>query len=526
MKYTIPYKDFCKTLKIPATICPECFSGKQSPFKGFDRGIAALRSQMAVGFAKAFYKHPVVTQYVFSIALLLVFIVGLASTEIQAQSSVSENSPNILIFVADDAGWRDSGAYGNETIQTPNIDKLAMGGLLFEQAFLTTAQCSPSRISILTGLYPHATGAEDLHMPLPEGTRIVPGYLSDAGYFTGHMRKTHYGPHANAQFDWYSEELSKEFPEFLDAASQQPFFLWVGFRDPHRSYGEAPKIHDPKDVFVPPYLADTPETRADLAQYYDEISRMDGQIGRFMAELDRREERDNTLVIFLSDNGAPFPRAKGTVYDAGVRTPLIFYWPDQIKKGSRHNGLTSVIDLAPTLLDLAGQPVPEQMQGASILPVLDGQTIPAREYVFSERNWHDCDEHIRSLRTERYRLVRNAYIELPHGTPADIGGSPSFRSLYELKEEGNLTPAQSRLFEVPRPRIELYDLKEDPWEVDNLAAHPDYWEKARELARVLDQWIEDTGDFPPYIRIRDDHTDRMTGVWFSKEIPPMRNLKE
>ncbi len=445
---------------------------------------------------------------------------------IQAQPSNTEDPPNILIFVADDAGWRDFGAYGNETIQTPNIDGLAEGGLLFEQAFLTTAQCSPSRISILTGRYPHATGAEDLHMPLPEGSRIVPGYLNDKGYYTGHMRKTHYGPHADAQFEWYGEDLAKDFPSFLEAAKDKPFFLWVGFQDPHRTYGDAPVRHDPQDVFVPPYLTDTPETRADLARYYDEISRMDGQIGRFMKELERRKEQENTLVIFLSDNGAPFPRAKGTVYDAGVRTPLIFHWPDRIKAGSRYSGLASVIDLAPTLLRLADHPVPENMQGKSILPVLFDQSLPGREFVFSERNWHDCDEHIRSLRTNRYRLVRNAYIELPHGTPADIGGSPSFRSLIQRKQEGKLTHAQSQLFTVPRPRIELYDLKEDPWEVNNLAAHPDYWKKARELAEVLDSWINRTGDFPPYRRIRDDHTDRMTGVWFSKQIPPLRNVEE
>ncbi|MFH5834291.1 sulfatase [Halalkalibaculum sp. DA3122] len=465
------------------------------------------------------------TRATYEYVLTILFLCCLTEV-LHAQSSDRQASPNILVFVADDAGWRDFGAYGNEVIQTPNIDELARGGLLFEQAFLTTAQCSPSRISILTGLYPHATGAEDLHMPLPEGTRIVPGYLSEKGYFSGHMRKTHYGPHADAQFNWYSEHLSESFPSFLDEAGQQPFFLWVGFSDPHRPYGDAPRVHDPDEVKVPPQLADRPGTRADLARYYDEISRMDAQIGRFIEELERRGERDNTLVVFLSDNGAPFPRAKGTVYDAGIRTPLIFNWPDEIEAGSRFEGLASVIDLAPTLLDLVGHPVPDQMQGETVLPVLFDQTRPGREYVFSERNWHDSDEHIRSLRTERYKLVKNAYIELPHGTPADIGGSPSFRDLIRLKKEGSLNHAQSRLFQVPRPRIELYDLQQDPWEVHNVAADSAYWQKARELAQVLDDWSQQTGDFPPYYRVRDDHTDRMTGVWFSKEIPPMRNKRE
>jgi arylsulfatase A-like enzyme len=449
-----------------------------------------------------------------------------ASVMGQSQSLHVEEPPNIIVFVADDAGWRDSGAYGNQTIKTPNIDRLASNGLLFEKAFLTTAQCSPSRISMLSGLYPHATGAEDLHMPLPEGTRIVPRYLAVQRYFTGHIKKTHYHPHADAQFESYSDELSQAFPSFLDEARQNPFFLWVGFSDPRRPYGDAPSRPDPEDVFVPPYLVDDSETRKDIARYYDEISRMDDQIGRFIEELEQRGKRQNTLIIFLSDNGAPFPRAKGTVYDAGIQTPLIFNWPKRIEPGSRYKGLASVIDLAPTLLELSGHTVPDQMQGESILPVLFDQTLPGREYVFSERNWHDCDEHIRSLRTKRYKLVRNAYVDLPHGTPADIGGSSSFRSLIRLKKEGTLTHAQSRLFEVPRPRIELYDLQEDPWEASNVAADSAYWQKARELAQRLDEWSKNTGDFPPHVRIRADHTDRMTGVWFSKEIPPMRNLRQ
>lgn len=464
-------------------------------------------------------------QKIFSVLICFLFCTATIWT-LRAQDSAAGDSPNILIFVADDAGWRDSGAYGNEVIQTPNIDNLARDGLLFEQAFLTTAQCSPSRISILTGRYPHATGAEDLHMPLPEGTRILPGYLSEEGYYTGHMKKTHYGPHADAQFDWYSEKLSEAFPGFLEESGGKPFFLWVGFSDPHRSYGDAPRVHDPADVIVPPYLADTPQTRADLARYYDEIARMDGQIGRFLDELEKRDQTGNTLVIFLSDNGAPFPREKGTVYDAGVRTPLIFHWPGRIEAGSRYGGLTSVVDLAPTLLELTGYSVPGSMQGKSIRGVLSDQTLPGREYVYSERNWHDTDEHIRSLRTERYKLIQNAYVELPHGTPADIGGSPSFRSLIERKKEGTLTKAQARLFEVPRPRIEMYDLQEDPWEVDNIAASSEHWKRARELAQQLNRWRERTGDFPSHRRVRADHTDRMTGVWFSKEIPPMRNLRE
>lgn len=460
------------------------------------------------------------------VAALVLALVQLAAGP---NETAAQDPPNILVLIADDAGWNDFGAYGHPTIRTPNVDRLSGSGLKVERAFLTVAQCSPSRISILTGKYPHQTGAEDLHMPLPDSLRIVPGYLSEAGYFTGHMRKTHYGPNANAQFDWYSEAADDDFTDFerfLDEAAARPFFMWVGFTDPHRAYGSAPAVHDASDARVPPYLVDDEATRGDLARYYDEISRMDAQIGYFLDVLESRNLRENTLVVFLTDNGRPFPRAKGTVYDAGIRTPLIFSWPAVIPEGVVYDaGLVSVIDLAPTWLDVAGIDTPDQMVGASLRPMFTDQTVPGRDVIFSERNWHDCDEHIRSLRTDRFKLVRNAYVEMPHGTPADLGGSPSFRSLIRLKDQEKLADGQARLFEVPRPRIELYDLENDPYELRNLAAHEDYWQTARELAAVLDEWIEKTGDFPPYVRIRDDHTDRMTGVWFSREIPPMRNVE-
>ncbi len=435
----------------------------------------------------------------------------------------ADESPNIVVFIADDAGWSDFGAYGNRVVRTPNLDALAASGVLFENAFLTTASCSPSRISILSGRYPHATGAEDLHTPLPAGMDLLPAYLAREGYFTGHMRKTHYGPEGERQFEWFSEETWKGLPGFLDEAGDRPFFLWVGFRDPHRPYSAdaVDSPHDPAKVAVPPYLVDDEETRADLALYYDEISRMDGEIGRMLAELDRRELRKDTLVVFLSDNGMPFPRAKATAYDAGIRTPLIVCWPGVTRRGIRYGGLASVIDLAPTLLEAAGAEVPASFQGESFAAALTDQAAPGREYVFAERNWHNCDEHIRAVRGPRYKLIRNAYTELPLCTPADASRSPSWYSLTAAREAGELTPGQARLFEAPRPVIEVYDLEADPHELVNLAGRPEVEQIARRLSRVLDEWIERTGDFPPSRRRRADNTDRVTGVKFSQKVPPL-----
>jgi N-sulfoglucosamine sulfohydrolase len=460
------------------------------------------------------------------LSTLLLAILVYPGGLVQAQAA-STQTPNLLVFVADDLGWRDLGVYGNWAIRTPNLDQLARSGLRVIQAFGTSPQCSPSRISTLSGRYSHATRTEDLHMPLPEGVRLLPSYLQSRGYFTGMMAKTHIGPAGDRQFQWYSPKLAEALPEFLDSAGTRPFLLWVGFHDPHRPYQPEtiPRPHDPARVSVPPHLVDDPETRTDLARYYDEISRMDGEIGRMLAELNRRHLAASTLVVFFSDNGAPFPREKGTLYDAGTRTPLILSWSPVIPPGAVYRrGLVSLIDLTPTLLELAGVALPEGMQGRSFRPLLTSpDSYPGRAHVFSERNWHDCDEHQRAVRTVRFKLIRtDAYTGLPLCTAADVGASPSFRALRDHARAGTLTPAQRRLFEVPRARLELYDLRRDPWELRNLAGDPAYAGQIRELAIVLQEWMEHTDDFPAAYRIRDDHTDRISGVQFDTRIPPLR----
>lgn len=457
------------------------------------------------------------TRLVFAIAIIVPLF-----APADARAFQGDRPPSVVVFLADDVSWKDFGCDGHPTIRTPNIDALARDGLNCVNSFLTTSSCSPTRISVLTGKYPHATGAEDLHMKLPEHQPLLPTLLRPAGYHTGHMLKTHYGPAGDAQFDWYGRQV-EHVPEFFDEVGEKPFFLWVGFRDAHRPYqpNTIDTPHTNADAVVPPYLADTPETRADLALYYDEIARMDGDIGTILAELDRRGRTDDTLVVFFSDNGMPFPRAKGTLYDSGIGTPLIFKWPGRVEPGTVHEGLASVIDLAPTFLDIAGLPVPADMQGRSMVPVLSNPARPGHDAVFSERNWHNCDEHMRSIRTHKYKLIRNAYTDLPHGNPSDVSSCPSWDALQELKAQGALSPAQATLFQFPRPEVELFDVQSDPDELVNLASQPEYAEIVAELSGRLDDWIASTGDFPPTYRRRADNTDRITGEKFSNEIAPM-----
>lgn len=452
-----------------------------------------------------------------------VILLGVFGTDVSRGEEGEQ--PNILVFVADDVDWRDFGCYGNRGIRTPAIDRLAADGVRFETAILTCPQCSPSRISVLTGRYPHSTETEDLHAPLAEGVPMVPSYLRGAGYFTGHMQKTHYGPAGNAQFDWYSKQLSQVFGEFLDEAGERPFFMWVGFRDAHRPYeeGAIDDPHDSADVTVPPYLVDDAATRRDLALYYDEISRMDGEIGSYVAELRRRGKLENTWITFFGDNGAPFPRAKGSLYDSGVGTPLVMYWPAAGKEGVVVPQLTSVIDLAPSWLEAAGVEVPESMEGASQLAGWfgDGEEEAVREYAFSERNWHDCDEHMRSVRSQDYKLIQNSYLDRVYGNPADVMRSDSAGALRAGLEAESLTAEQAQTFRVPRPEWELYDLRKDPFEFHNVADDPAYAEVRAKLAEQLADWREATGDFGPERRRRVDISDRMTGVMSRRGLPPL-----
>jgi N-sulfoglucosamine sulfohydrolase len=440
--------------------------------------------------------------------------------------SAGDARPNIIVFLADDLGWRDLGAYGNRSVRTPNIDRLARAGLRVEQAFGTSPQCSPSRISMLTGRYPHTTRTEDLHTPFEGGERILPSLLQTQSYFTGHMAKTHYGREAERQFQWYSGIVADSFPAFLEAAGDRPFFLWVGLREPHRPYPDSvPRIHQPARVAVPPYLADTRDTRKDLARYYDAIAKMDAEIGRVLAELERRKLSENTLVLFLSDNGAPFPREKGTLYDAGTRTPLILTWPKVVTPGQVYGrGIVSTIDLPATLLEVAGSTSAETKRRSFAALLTNPAGYAGRDYVFSERNWHDCDEHQRAVRTSRFKLIRtDAYTDLPLCTAADIGSSPSFQALRARAKSGRLTAAQQRLFEAPRARLELYDVVADPWELRNVAEDPRYARELRELTAVLQKWMEQSDDFPAAFRVRDDNTDRITGLPFTTKIPLLRN---
>ncbi|MEM9834342.1 MAG: sulfatase [Bacteroidota bacterium] len=457
----------------------------------------------------------------------IVFLTALLFVSQFAYSQSISDRPNIIVFIADDAGWRDFGCYGNPAIRTPTVDQLAAEGIRYTNVFLPTPQCSPTRTSLLTGQFAHTLRTEDLHTPLGADQKTIAHYLNETGYYTALLGKAHIGETAVNDFDFFSpgngNPRGQDLATVLEEAGDQPFFTWFAFIDPHRGYQPNTILnsHNPDDVVIPPYLADTPETRQDLAMYYDEIGRMDSIISSAIQILEDQGERENTVIFFMTDNGKPFTRAKGTLYDEGVKTPFIVNWPAQIKRANTDDNLLTTLRLAPTILDLAEAEIPESMYAESMASSFKDDTNIADEYVFSERNWHDCDEHIRSVRSDSFKLIVNSYMGLPHGTAADLAGSLSHQSLLRLKEEGKLNAAQSLIFQVPRAAIELYDVINDPYELNNLAFRAEYRPIIRKHYEVLQQWMQETDDFSPHYRRRYDNTDRVTGAMFMGKPPEM-----
>lgn len=451
------------------------------------------------------------------------WLIWLCCAAVPALPAFAKGPPNFIVLLADDQGAEDSEPFGNAAVRTPNLARLATQGLRFDRAFVTASSCSPSRCSLLTGRYPHSHGAPQLHQPLPKDQPNFVASLRQAGYWTAIAGKTHVGKEALAAFDLVKAGGGASGGEQWLATLQarpkdKPFLCWLAALDPHRPYqaGAVPAPHAPETVLVPPYLPDTPEVRKDLALYYDEISRFDRHVGDVLDELDRQGVADNTVVVCLSDNGRPFPRCKTTLYDSGVRTPLIVRWPGKVKPGASTKSLVSTIDIAPTLLELAGVAIPAAVQGKSFASVLSDPVVEVRRHVFAEKNWHDFDDHARAVRSARFKYVRNSYRDVPLTPPADAVRSPTFQAMLALQAAGKLSPLRQASFTLPRPAEELYDVDADPHELRNLAEDARHGEPLKELRSALDQWIADTADRTP-ARRTPDQFDRRTGKPLSRQ---------
>ncbi|MBN1816130.1 MAG: sulfatase [Sedimentisphaerales bacterium] len=427
-----------------------------------------------------------------------------------------EKRPNFVVMIADDLAWNDVGCFGHPTIRTPNLDRMARQGMRFTSAFLTTASCSPTRCSVITGRYPHSTGAGELHQPLPVDQVTFPSLLKESGYYTAAAGKWHLGDNAKGGFDRIYGGGPSGCEQWLTALRERPadrpFFLWLAAFDPHREYQEntIETPHKPEEMVVPPFLPDIPETRKDLALYCDEVTRMDGFIGKVLDEVDRQDIVEDTILLFFSDNGRPFPRCKTRLYDSGIKTPLIVQWSGKVRSGSSCDSLVSVVDIAPTMIQLAGQPLSSTFQGIPFTPLLEDPCAEVRPYVFGEHNWHDYQAHERSVRSKDFLYIKNAFPHVPGTPPADAVRSITHQAMLRLRAEGRLDAHQHDCFLLPRPTEELYNVKRDPYSLNNLADDPAYRQILETMRKIHTDWAGKTNDKVPD-NPTPDQFDRVAG---------------
>jgi len=446
----------------------------------------------------------------FPYAIIFVLLFGFEA------KTQSEKRPNIVLILADDISRNDFGCYGNTQVKTPNIDALAKQGIKFNNTFLTISSCSPSRSSIMTGRYPHNTGAAELHSPIGEEQVFFPCLLKEAGYYTAQAGKWHIGgdstePNGPAlpcfdkaggsRRDGGGRSGAKQWVPYLkERPKDQPFFMWFASHDAHRDFWDQdslPHVYNPDNIIPPVFFVNDAVTRKDLAGYYNEITRFDHYVGEVVKELKVQGVFDNTVIIVMADNGRDFPRAKTLLLEDGIMTPFIVSFPNGIKqKGSVSRSLLSIIDLAPTLIELADAQPSETFQGRSFTKLLANPDQKFRQYVFAEHNWHVKEAYERMIATEDHLLVENKRPDLPN---SGTSGSPTWRSLNEHYKNGSLNDIQQALFITPRDSVSLYDRKKDPDQVNNIAReNPSL---TNSLLKVLRQWQDETGDtVPKYLK--------------------------
>ncbi len=441
--------------------------------------------------------------------LLILLISIIFSTH--AWAKIKDTRPNIVFIIADDVSAEDLACYGHPTIKTPHIDALAKGGMKFTNAYLTTSSCSPSRCSIITGRYPHNTGAPELHMPLPKTQVLFPKLLKDSGYYTALAGKNHMGKHASTAFDRGEEKARPSGAEqWIEVLQQRPkdkpFFFWFASRDAHREWqlNNKAKKYDLKDIVVPVFMVDDEQTRKDFTGYYHEISRLDYYVGQVVKELKRQGVYENTMIIVTADNGRPFLRCKTRLYDSGIKTPFIVHWPNQIKKGQVNPNLLSVIDISATCLEIASVKKPDEIQGISFLPMLKDPKKTIREVIFAEQNWHVFKNHSRMVKVGQWVYIKNNYPN-QRNLSLEALNTPSSWAYWDAYHAGKLNASQQQVAMKKCPKEELFFVGDDPDQLSNLAGKKKHQETLLKMRSLLKQWTKSTGDSVP----RSPSFDRM-----------------
>lgn len=450
--------------------------------------------------------------------------------------SSSQRPPNILFMLSDDHSEPFLGCSGHPVVKTPVIDRIASEGMRLTRAYTTAPQCVPSRAGIMTGRSPVAVRMGRFSSPLPPEVVTLPDVLKERGYYRGVCRRYFHldgvvNPNEVTRrvYDAHDLRTFKNRVDFLDRTGQRaktpeivdqflgqvprnaPFFFWVNFSDPHHVW-DANAIdppYDPAKMPVPGWLPDLPGVRHDLARYCGEVARLDEEVSWVLDVLKRRGLEENTLVVFMGDNGAALPRGKGSLYEMGCRVPLALKWGGRIKRGQASDALISGEDIAPTFIEAAGLKPPAVMSGRSFLPLLEGRDFRPRESVFTARLPHGNSpmtpstmastfDLSRAVRTRTHKLIYNCTPHMRY-QPVDSAKDPGWQDILAAHQAGKLAPAFEKLyFTNPRPVLELYDLEKDPNELENIAGQPGTDAVMNQLmAMMQEKMILDYDFLPP-----------------------------
>jgi arylsulfatase A-like enzyme len=455
-------------------------------------------------------------------ALVLLHFTALA----QAKKS---GQPNIILIVSDDHSAPFLGCYGYPEIKTPNIDKLAAEGIIFKKAYTTAPQCVLSRAAIMTGRNTLDIQMTRFSAPLDASVISYPELLRKGGYHTGivgrsfHLDGNRRVPETVAVLEKYHLETFKnrvdylkvsgnrdtifqQYTEFLNQAPKgKPFFVQVGYSDPHRVFNAKNFEPDPEKISIPAHWPDTKLLREDFAAYLGEIQRLDGDVGRVLDDLKKRGLDQNTLVVFIGDNGGALLRGKGTLYDLGIHVPLIMRYPGLIKAGQTSDALVSGIDIAPTFLSVAGLSLPKEITGRNLTPAFSNPQFAGHDHIFAVRGAHGQGlptnssnfDLGRTIFNKKYKLIYNAIWQIPYH-PVDFAGQPFWLDLKQKHAEGTLAaPFDQLLFADRRQMFELYDEEKDPFETNNLAGKQELKQIEQELKGRLQEWMIVNRDYLP-----------------------------
>jgi len=432
-------------------------------------------------------------------------LIGLPLLAISGATAAKSAQPNFVIIIGDDCSYSDLNIYGGPNTKTPNLHALAKEGMMFNQCFQAAPMSSPTRHCLYTGVYPVRSGAYPNHTFVKDDIKSFVQYFEPAGYRSALYGKQHVAPKKVFSYDYLGDypDGNMNFSiikDYITKDSSKPFFMVVASHESHGPFTVGdPTQWDPEKIVLPSHLVDTKATREEYVKYLAEVEVLDEEVGQLMQTLKETGVYDNTVLLFLSEQGNSFPFAKWTCYNQGLHSGMIVRYPKKVKAGAVSNALVEYVDVLPTFLDIAGIKVKKgQLDGKSFYPVLKQKTDEHKTYVFglqTTRGIIGGSEYfgIRSAATKRYRYIRNLTPEATFKNVATGKKDPTWQSWLQLSQTDKFAAQRVHDYQT-RPAEELYDLQNDPYEFNNQIDNPEYAAIKKELSAAMDKWMLQQGD--------------------------------